>query len=179
MTTFVLASTFLVLAMIYDIQFHTIPNGLVYGAAMLGAGLSLAAGLSGGFDYSVAFADSMAGFAACFGIMFLAWLVMGIGGGDVKMAAAVGALVGLNDGLSTIAFGYLVAGACTLVWMVVRTPIVPVFAERILGFVPGLFVGWALPAGKVQSGRLMKMEIPMAGFFALGFFLDSWLGPLI
>lgn len=41
----------------------------------------------------------------------------GIGGGDVKLGACIGALTGVKAGLSILFFGHLMAGAFALLWM--------------------------------------------------------------
>lgn len=63
--------------------------------------------------------SSLGGFVVCFGLTLLVYLSGGCGGGDVKLAGAYGALLGLLRGFEAILWAHLVAAAfvCVLgVW---------------------------------------------------------------
>ena len=80
--------TFIIIAVVIDGRSRRIPNWLtlpVMGAALLWHIAD--AGLSG-------FLFSFGGLAAGLGLMFIPYLMGGLGGGDVKMLAAVGAIKG-------------------------------------------------------------------------------------
>lgn len=101
------------IAAFFDIRSHRIPNWLTYPAWLLGAAL---AGLYFGWDGLV---SSGLGFAVTFLPMFLMFMGGSIGGGDVKLMAAVGALLGFPAGLNALISSILVGGffaAIILLW---------------------------------------------------------------
>ena len=89
-------------ALISDVKYQRIPNSLTYPAAVAGILINwLALGTEG-------MISSFAGLALGFGILFVAMMFGGVAGGDVKLAACLGALVGLE----TTALGLLYMGLC-------------------------------------------------------------------
>jgi prepilin peptidase CpaA len=50
----------------------------------------------------MALSDSLAGWLACGSIMLLCFVMMPVGGGDVKLLAMIGAGLGLEDGLTAL-----------------------------------------------------------------------------
>lgn len=54
---------------------------------------------------------SFAGALGCFAILLLAYLCGGLGGGDVKLGAFLGAATGFQVGVSILCVGHLLAGA--------------------------------------------------------------------
>jgi prepilin peptidase CpaA len=89
-----------------DVRTGMIPNAVTYPACIAGAVLSV---MSGG----VGFGNSLLGFAVGFVPLFVLYLRGGLGGGDVKLMAAVGAVMGypfvLNALISAILAGGLLA----------------------------------------------------------------------
>ena len=73
-----------------DVKTGKIPNALTYPACVFGLVLGLTKAGWGGF------LDSFLGFALAFVPFFVLYLSGGLGGGDVKLMAAVGALMGLE-----------------------------------------------------------------------------------
>ncbi len=117
----------LVVALYTDIAWGKIYNWLVYPA--IGVGLA-AAYLSGdvGWGAGISFAPddpqptfmkSAAGLAAGGGILFVLYLAGGMGGGDVKLMAAVGALSGLGFALWALFYTSIVGAVlavAVLIW---------------------------------------------------------------
>lgn len=115
----------LALGVVVTITMYTeLRDGKIYNwmtLPALGLGLLLAA-LGG----RAAFYDALAGVVVGGGIFFLPYLVSGIsrgrpviGGGDVKLAAAIGALTGLRFTLSVVYYGVLsgaVIGLAVIGW---------------------------------------------------------------
>ena len=105
-------------ACVCDLRRRRIPNA-VTGIVFL-SGL-LVQGLDGGAGFGGRLSASLSGFAAA-GVLAVAlyrpWSMGGIGGGDVKLAAATGAWVGLGKlvwfALATAASGGVVAVVCYL-----------------------------------------------------------------
>lgn len=90
----------LVVATVIDIRTRRIPNGLT--AALAGAGLGLAALGTGGVSLWGAAAGLVVGLA----LMTPGYLLGATGGGDVKLMAAVGTVVGP----STVIWAFLFTG---------------------------------------------------------------------
>lgn len=94
-----------------DVRGARIPNWLTYGG--LGSALAVRgsmlgwAGLKGG----------LTGLLLAGGIFFVLFLLGGMGGGDVKLMAAVGAWAGIQQ-LEIILIGSFIAGGIIAVWYV-------------------------------------------------------------
>src|SRR5262245_58356628 len=103
------AFTFVALCILIDIRTRRIPNPLS-GAAML-AGTALNAlyfGVPG-------LVTSIGGLLIIVAVLLWAFALGGIGGGDVKMMAAIGALLGPRLALTSLAFGMLLGGVIMIV----------------------------------------------------------------
>ena len=91
-------------ATVIDIRTRRIPNALT--AAMAGIGVGMAAtGLSG-----VSLLGSFAGFALGFALMLPGHVLGATGAGDVKLMAAVGAMVGPGTVVTAFAFTAIAGG---------------------------------------------------------------------
>jgi len=91
-------------ATVIDIRTRRIPNALT--ATMAGVGVGLAAsGLSG-----VSLLASVAGFALGFALMLPGHALGATGAGDVKLMAAVGAMVGPGTVVTAFAFTAIAGG---------------------------------------------------------------------
>jgi prepilin peptidase CpaA len=65
--------------------------------------------------------DSVCGFAACGALMTVCFVLFGAGGGDVKLLAMIGSLVGLEKGLEVILWTFVFAGCvgvAVLIWKI-------------------------------------------------------------
>jgi Flp pilus assembly protein protease CpaA len=98
----------LLLAAWTDLRRRVIPNWITYPAIMASLALAvLRLGLEG-------LVDSLLGAAVCGGLLFLAWLAGALGGGDVKLAALIGATFGWADGLYALMWTFTLAAVCML-----------------------------------------------------------------
>jgi prepilin peptidase CpaA len=77
----------------FDVRQHRIPNWITFGAAA--AGLIYHVALSG----SQGLTDSLGGWLVGVAMFVLPFMLGGLGAGDVKLVAALGAWLGLNDAL--------------------------------------------------------------------------------
>ena len=95
-----------------ELKDHRIPNWLT----LSGAGMGLFLGyLPGGADL----ASSIIGFAIGFGVLFIFYVFGGMGGGDVKLMGAVGALQGSPLIFTTVVYTALIGGVMAvfiLIW---------------------------------------------------------------
>jgi prepilin peptidase CpaA len=102
----VIAATaaFLAACVVSDVRTRRIPNVLTGGAVLVGAGINLA--LSG---WAGAYA-SLTGLGLATLLLLGPFALGGIGGGDVKMMAAVGALLGPSLLLKSLCVGLILGG---------------------------------------------------------------------
>ena len=103
-----LAVCLVTVAVYFDLRYRRIPNLLIVSG--LSAGLLLnvwQAGASGG---GMALIGALAGF----GLLLPFYVLRGVGAGDVKLLAALGAIVGPQALISVALYGALVGGAMSL-----------------------------------------------------------------
>lgn len=98
----------LLLAAWTDLRRRVIPNWITYPA--LTACLAISALRFG----SEGLVESIRGAAVCGGILLFAWLAGALGGGDVKLAALLGAALGWTDGLYALMWTFTLAAVCML-----------------------------------------------------------------
>jgi prepilin peptidase CpaA len=147
-----------------DLRWRWVPNWATYTATAWGLALAAVGSAigAGSLFAAVSAADALAGFAAGFGLMLLLYAVFQGGAGDVKLVAALGALVGIDRVVHLVVYGYVlaaVAGACYLVWV-----IGPVGLLRELGRGLGLSRGPVGPGGPAP----LATRVPMAPFLNAG-----------
>ncbi len=141
-----------------DWRWHKIPNWIVYpacvSALMIGALVTFGSGPNRWIG-SVGLGTSLTGFAVCFICMLFPYRASGGGAGDVKLAAAYGALLGWQMGLSVIVWAYIVSGiGLILIHLASNQP-------------------WLLPSALIAAPndlqrRVLSHPIPLAGAFSVG-----------
>ena len=110
-----LALTLALVGAIIDIQQHRIPNWLTYPGMVLGFGLRTVLFGKEGFLIGLkeGLLKGLGGWLLGGGVMFLFYMVRAMGAGDVKLMAAIGAMVGPGQVtevlLATAIFGGLLA----------------------------------------------------------------------
>lgn len=119
-TRVVLLFATLAVAATTDTLHRKVSNYLTYSATALG--LTLGFGMGGlGFDLPITahtFLGHLAAAGIGFGIFFVAWWAKGVKGGEVKLAAALGALGGCPFVVSAIFWSTLV-GFVMAIWVLV------------------------------------------------------------
>jgi prepilin peptidase CpaA len=85
----ILLEALVIIAAIWDIRWRRIPNWLTIPGIVLGVGLNWFLFETPGLR------DSLEGLGLAFAVYFVLYLLRGMGAGDVKLMAAVGATVGL------------------------------------------------------------------------------------
>ena len=104
----------LVIAVIWDLRSSRIPNWLTFPAMSIAlAGHAWLDGMDG-----VLF--SMAGLGTGLGLFILVYLVGGMGAGDVKLLAGVGAWIGMGDTLYAFCVSAVVGGVIALLMVAYR-----------------------------------------------------------
>jgi Flp pilus assembly protein protease CpaA len=109
-----------------DARRHRIPNVVTYTGLIL---VLVAQWRQAG---SEGVQDALAGAVCCGGVLFLAWLPGAIGGGDVKLAAVMGAAFGWINGLAALLWMFTLAAAWMLSWSVWQDG-AAVTCRRVLG----------------------------------------------
>ena len=100
------------LASLFDLRLGKIPNALTYPACIFGLGFAATT-----WNWS-AFSSSLLGLAVGFLPLFGLYLIGGLGGGDVKLMAAVGALMGYSFTLNALITSILVGGLIALLHVI-------------------------------------------------------------
>ena len=117
-------------AAITDAWRHKIYNwntysGIVAGLAIHGLGTLLAQGDEAWSKQTrwvgwIDFTDSLLGFLACGAILLTCFVFFRVGGGDVKLMAMIGALLGLERGIETLLWTLVLGGAIALIVLIWR-----------------------------------------------------------
>ncbi len=117
-----------------DLRWKKVPFWLTYPAMLIAlVGHTLDAHLAGdwrGGPDRLGLVGSLAGLAVGFFPLALFWAAGAIGGGDVKLMAAIGALAGWRFALSALVYG-LIAAAVLAVFVMVRQRVVRQTLRRV------------------------------------------------
>jgi prepilin peptidase CpaA len=107
--------TLILVAAVYDVLYRRIPNWLTIGGAFAGIGLNsfIYRGWSG-------LRLSLAGLAAGFAAYFILYSLRAMGAGDVKLMAAIGALVGVRDWFGIFLITAIAGGIAGLAMVTMR-----------------------------------------------------------
>jgi prepilin peptidase CpaA len=159
----------------FDISTRKIPNSITAATAVLGLGMQL-------WDNGILAALSgVAAAALTVVVLYRAWLSGGIGGGDLKFAAAVSIWIGMGKmigyALATAVAGGLVAGICYFLSKAtarkeIRDNLVNAAVTQTLPSVPiARGAGAASSAGGASSGR---MSVPYGIAVIVGGAVALW-----
>lgn len=99
----------------WDLRTRRIPNWMTFPAALLGLALNLA--LDGSFGLRQSALGTLTGLA----LLVVPFAMGGMGAGDVKMLAALGAFGGPAFAFSTFLYGSIAGGLVALALLVVRS----------------------------------------------------------
>jgi len=105
-----LLASLVVTAGVYDVLWRRIPNWLVSPAFLAGLGLNALLGA----DYAPGLKEAGIGVGLAFLIYFPLYLLGGMGAGDVKLMAAVAAVVGWKNWLVIFVFSGILGGVIAL-----------------------------------------------------------------
>lgn len=164
----------LLVCTVTDLREHRIYNWATYSAFLWGI-LSAAIVTGGGpspegeaDQHAVGVADALGGAALCFLLMMFAYSLSGRrGAGDVKLAAALGAWLGVQMGLTNIMYTYAVAGVGVVSWLFILVGPVRVL-KYLLQTAAALVVPKLVAMPKPESLPEVRLAVPMAPFFLVG-----------
>lgn len=140
-----LAATVSSAAVIVDLRRRRIPNGLMAGLLTIGI---VCAVMDRGW---AGLADAWAGAAIGFGIFLIPYLLGGMGGGDVKLMAALGALTGMRGILPCMSL-VAIAGAITSVLFLVFSRLSRKAPDDAIPYAPAIVIGSLMVAAS-EVGR--------------------------
>lgn len=106
---------FLAVATVTDVLRQTIPNVITY------PGIMTAFALRGYLWGWPGFEEGLKGCAGCGAIMLVCFLFLGVGGGDLKLVAMMGAFLGLSAGLEALLWTLVlggILGVVALIWQI-------------------------------------------------------------
>ena len=163
------ASTFLLIPLAaviayYDVRYRRIPNAFVLAALLGGVAMNLIMGGWAGMF------SSFAGCGLAFIFMFMLHVFGAMGAGDVKLFAAIGAVVGAKLVLPTFVIVVLTGGLLAVVSMV-RSGMVVTTMHRVLQILVGLLPGWQMPKFAVPADR--RYTIPYGVAITLGSIIST------
>lgn len=129
-----------------DIRYRRIPNKLVLATLLVGLIVNTAFGGWQGFILS------LGGFALAFGLMFFFHVFGTLGAGDVKLFAAIGAVIGVSSVLPTLLLVALIGGILAIFQMLysgrARTTMF-----GVMQFFYGLLPGQRVPRFDIPADR--------------------------
>jgi len=113
-------------------------------------------------------AECLVGLFGCLGVMFVLQDLAGGGMGDVKLGAAIGGLVGLSQGLTTILLSFALAGVAVLAWCVVLHGPWATAVAFLKAYARWFLPESVRPALRPDEVALLHRKIRLGPFFALG-----------
>jgi prepilin peptidase CpaA len=163
-------------AALFDLRTGQIPNWLSLGGLAVGGALQLfvacdaAHTLSAGF-VGMAALDVLLGLVVCGLVPYLLFLRAGIGGGDVKLLAALGALLGPVVGLEVELYAFVV--------MALFAPLRLVYEGRLRQVLQNSLALLANPLRAKEQRRALPEELLYSFKFAPAIFVATLLVGLL
>lgn len=115
----------------------------------------------------VGFGQCLAGAALCFGMTLIGYHLSGTGAGDVKLAAAIGALVGVHQGVFAVVYSYIVAAIAIAAWSIYSNGPLTLAKAALRRIGSWLGPWWPFPPSSSDDVLLLK-PIPLGPYFAIG-----------
>lgn len=142
----------------FDIRYRRIPNKIVLPTLLCGLFLNTFSQQWSGLS------SALLGCAFAFGLMMLLYLFGALGAGDVKLFAAIGALIGVRLVLPTFVIVVFCGGALALISML-YTGTAKVTLHRVWTILVGILPGWKMPRYTATPDR---QTIPYGVAITLG-----------
>ncbi|MBI4470193.1 MAG: prepilin peptidase [Acidobacteria bacterium] len=132
----------------YDLKVRRIPNWL--NVAIVLSGLVLHSATAGG--RGIVF--SLFGMVAGAGLLFLPYVLGGMGAGDLKLMAAIGAVVGAKGILAVFVISAMFGGALAIAALLLRDRVAH-SSNRFLRMILGTFPSAQTPRFRLPGQRVM------------------------
>jgi prepilin peptidase CpaA len=107
-------------AAVFDVRYRRIPNWLTVAGVALGLGMNAVLSRSPAPGNWGMFRASLIGMGAGFGVYFVLYALRAMGAGDVKLMAAVGAVVGWPNWFGIFILTSILGGIMALILVVMR-----------------------------------------------------------
>lgn len=165
--TLIVLLLLLVVATYTDVKWQMIFNWNTYPGILLGFALRSWEGGQAGLE------DAVKGFAICGGLMLVCFVLFGLGGGDLKLMAMMGAFLGFERGVEallwTLVLGGVLGGA-VIVWQLG-------FVNIVVGAVKHLarmwqFKGWVPLSTEARQPLQQTLFLAPAGL--IGTLIVTW-----
>ena len=172
----------LAVASVFDVREGRIPNWLTFGGVGLALFLSLAASLTrwgSGDDLgstwltALTFPEALWGLTVTGALPLMLYIAASGGAGDVKLAWAMGALLGWRDGCLAVLVAYVVAGCAGLIWLILTGRITALIAVTLRGLGHWLLPGRVAPPAAADAAAVNR-KMGMAPYLAAGTALLVW-----
>ncbi len=127
MLSFILVLAFTLTATVTDIRRHTIYNWTTYPGILTAYLVALIVSMTEGDPQmaellgEIGLADAALGMFVCGGLLLVCYVFFGIGGGDVKLLAMLGAFLGIEQGIEVVLWTLVLGGAMALIMIVWKT----------------------------------------------------------
>ena len=161
------------IAAVYDIRYRRIPNWLVLTGILVGFGLNTFLFEWKGLRFS------LLGLALAFLIYFPLYLLRGMGAGDVKLMASIGAMVGWADWMGIFIVTAILGGLAAIALLLRQSRLI--YGLSNVGYMVGEIMSFRAPYVRNDSLDLRSsrsMKLPHGVFIALGsliFLGAAWL----
>jgi prepilin peptidase CpaA len=168
----IVSAMFALTAGVTDLRWRRIPNWLTYPAAPLAIALHA---IAGGWPEAKV---SLEGFGIAFAVFLVFFLLRGLGGGDLKLAAALGALVGVHHLVDVIIAVLLINALLAIVLIIAKRRIWRTL--RNIGRLVAAFFRLHLPAKDLTIDNPEAIKVPFGVAAAIGVLLYvgwHWRGP--
>jgi prepilin peptidase CpaA len=142
----------------FDLRWRRIPNWLTLGAAVLGLAANVwLSGLTGGLT-------ALSGLALGLALLLPFYVLRAVGAGDVKLLAALGALLGPQALISVALYGAVVGGLMSAAILLGRGRLMLALNELVIQrTTPSLSGATAPYAVAIASGVYLSMLFPILG----------------
>jgi prepilin peptidase CpaA len=151
------------MAAAYDVLYRRIPNWLTLSGVITGLALNTFLYFGPGLRLS------LLGLAVSFAAYFLLYSLRAMGGGDVKLMAAIGALVGVRDWLGIFLITAIIGGIAGLAMLSLRGRLKKTLWN--VGFILGEMRHRRLPYGRREELDVRNPKsvgLPHGAIIALG-----------
>jgi prepilin peptidase CpaA len=133
-------------AAVYDVRYRRIPNWLTVGGVLIGLALNSFIGRNDIRPGWPGLRFSLVGLAVGFCVYVAFYVLHAMGAGDVKLMAAIGAIVGWQNWFGIFVFTALVGGAMGIILIIYKRRVAKTFWN--MGFI----------LGELKSGRPAYVE---------------------
>lgn len=158
-----------------DLRSARIPNKLTYPAALAGLVLHLGAAIQNPqMSWWSGLGESFGGLALGFFVLFAGFLFGGIGGGDVKACAALGAIAGVGTTVYGLLYMGLIGGALALSIMIWKGKLFRSLANMSRFFITALTPGLTTEMPKEENSDPFPLGVAISGGFAWAMVEAGW-----